>query len=64
MLGIGSNLGNRVVNLTNALKELDASGSTKVIDTSFLYESEAMYVEDQAKFLNAVVKVCLAFLLL
>lgn len=48
-------------NIARALKNLESDESadeeTRVIDTSFLYESEAMYVVDQAKFLNAVVRV-------
>ncbi|GAA5978007.1 hypothetical protein JCM5350_006296 [Sporobolomyces pararoseus] len=62
-LGIGTNLGNRVENLSNALKRLrdqeeeDGSSWLKVVDTSYLYESEAMYHEDQDRFLNAAIKV-------
>ncbi|GAA5866613.1 hypothetical protein JCM8547_005476 [Rhodosporidiobolus lusitaniae] len=58
-LGIGTNLGERVGNLNDALKVLEelGQGAVTVRDTSFLYESEAMYHEDQAKFLNAAVKV-------
>lgn len=57
VLGIGSNMGERLGNITRALRELEAaSNATKVVDTSFLYESEAMYIVDQAKFLNAVVQ--------
>jgi dihydroneopterin aldolase / 2-amino-4-hydroxy-6-hydroxymethyldihydropteridine diphosphokinase / dihydropteroate synthase len=55
-------MGERVGNISKALKELEKAGSeagekVRVVDTSFLYESEAMYVEEQAKFLNATVKV-------
>jgi dihydroneopterin aldolase/2-amino-4-hydroxy-6-hydroxymethyldihydropteridine diphosphokinase/dihydropteroate synthase len=61
ILGIGSNMGERMGNITRALKELESiqlgGEKTRVVDTSFLYESEAMYVVDQAKFLNAVVRV-------
>lgn len=67
-LGIGTNLGNRVGNISRALKELEllncdvnGGGKTKVVDTSFLYESEAMYVKEQNNFLNAVIKVCFSF---
>lgn len=61
-LGIGSNLSDRVGNISKALKELierGSSGKTTLIDTSFLYESEAMYVKDQNSFLNAVIQVSL-----
>ena len=63
ILGIGTNMGERMGNIARALFELERDGSdgsgakTRVVDTSFLYESEAMYVVDQAKFLNAVVQV-------
>jgi len=60
VLGVGTNMGDRVANIEAALKELERLGSqarTKVVDTSFLYESEAMYVTEQAKFLNATVRV-------
>lgn len=60
-LGIGTNMGERVGNISKALKELSKNagggGKTRVVDTSFLYESEAMYVKEQSSFLNGVVKV-------
>lgn len=64
VVAVGTNMGQRVQNISNALKELERGeeGKTRVVDTSFLYESDAMYVTDQAKFLNAVVKVRLPVL--
>ncbi|GAA5994600.1 trifunctional dihydropteroate synthetase/dihydrohydroxymethylpterin pyrophosphokinase/dihydroneopterin aldolase FOL1 [Rhodotorula paludigena] len=58
-LGLGTNLGERAGNLNDAVSKLEevSQGAVKVVDTSFMYESEAMYHEDQAKFLNAAVKV-------
>lgn len=60
-LGVGSNMGQRMGNISKALKELErvnsGEGKTRVTATSFLYESEAMYVTEQASFLNAVVEV-------
>lgn len=53
-------MGDRVGNIHLALKaleDLDRASETKVVDTSFLYESEAMYVTEQAHFLNAAVKI-------
>lgn len=62
ILGIGTNMGKRVENLANALKELERDGTgTTVKDTSSLYESDAMYVTDQDKFLNAAVEVSSPF---
>ncbi|GAA5909797.1 hypothetical protein JCM8208_005462 [Rhodotorula glutinis] len=58
-LGLGTNLGERAGNLNDAVSRLEqlAEGQVTVVDTSFLYESEAMYHEEQAKFLNAAVKI-------
>ncbi|GAA5934261.1 hypothetical protein JCM1841_005418 [Sporobolomyces salmonicolor] len=59
ILGLGTNIGDRVGHLSDALKKLEelGQGKVRVRDTSFLYESEAMYHEEQAKFLNAAVKI-------
>ncbi|GAA5841093.1 hypothetical protein JCM11251_008016 [Rhodosporidiobolus azoricus] len=58
-LGIGTNLGERAGNLNDAVQKLEelGKGEVKVVDTSFLYESEAMYHEEQGKFLNAALKI-------
>ena len=58
-LGLGTNIGDRVKNLTNALQQLKAIGEGQIatVDSSYLYESEAMYHEDQDRFLNAAIKV-------
>jgi dihydroneopterin aldolase len=55
ILGLGSNMGNRVLNIFNALRIL--SCKCNMIDTSFLYESKAEYNENQPKFLNGCCKV-------
>ncbi|KZO94683.1 Dihydropteroate synthase [Calocera viscosa TUFC12733] len=52
VIALGSNLGDRVTNIERALRELESAG-VQVVDTSFMYETAAMYVEDQPKFLNA-----------
>lgn len=57
-LGLGSNLGDRLNLLQRALHMLSSRGC-KVLNTSFLYETAAMYVTDQPKFLNIVCKVSL-----
>lgn len=60
ILGVGTNMGERVGNISKALKELAKErkeGSTKVVATSAMYESDPMYVTDQAAFLNAAVEV-------
>ncbi|EJU01318.1 Dihydropteroate synthase [Dacryopinax primogenitus] len=52
VIALGSNLGDRVANIERSLKLLEAAG-VKVVETSFMYETAAMYVEDQPMFLNA-----------
>lgn len=51
-IALGSNIGDRVQNIERALIQLESAG-LRVVDTSFMYESVAMYVEDQPKFTNA-----------
>lgn len=52
LLGLGSNLGNRVKNLKSALRSLENYG--KVTQTSFMYETDPCYVTEQPSFLNMV----------
>ncbi|KAJ3226308.1 trifunctional dihydropteroate synthetase [Clydaea vesicula] len=56
-IALGTNEGNRSKNLELAISKMNISNLLKVKETSFLYETEAMYVKDQPMFLNAVVKV-------
>ncbi|BGP24100.1 folic acid synthesis protein [Rhodotorula toruloides] len=60
-IGLGTNLGRRVKNLNDAVSTLDRlgveDGLTRVVETSWMYESDAMYHEEQERFLNAVVKI-------
>ncbi|MFH1644915.1 MAG: 2-amino-4-hydroxy-6-hydroxymethyldihydropteridine diphosphokinase, partial [Candidatus Omnitrophota bacterium] len=53
-IGIGSNLGNREENLQTALKKLDSRNGVEFKKVSSIIETEAMGVESQPKFLNAV----------
>lgn len=55
-IALGSNLGDRIWNLEEALRHLKNRG-VEVEDVSGLYESEPMYVQEQPEFLNAVCKV-------
>lgn len=55
--GIGSNLGDRSGNIELALRMLESHDQIDVVATSFLYESEPMYLAQQDPFLNAVIKV-------
>ncbi|CAN6619184.1 folic acid synthesis protein Fol1p [Trichomonascus vanleenenianus] len=54
-IAFGSNMGDSVANVRRALDELN-SRNIKILATSSLYESEPMYVTDQDRFLNGVVK--------
>ncbi|KAJ1535555.1 trifunctional dihydropteroate synthetase [Nowakowskiella sp. JEL0078] len=56
-LALGSNLGNSIANIESALRKLEGNDAVKVLDTSFLYETAAMYVTDQPNFLNAACKI-------
>jgi hypothetical protein len=57
IIALGSNVGNRMVNIEQSLQAMRHKG-IKIRSTSFLYETEAMYYEDQAHFLNGVCEVC------
>ena len=73
-LGLGSNLGDRFANIELALRILETPGVhysrfaedafVHVVDTSFMYETEPMYVSDQPKFINCACLVCLAFVMI
>ncbi|KAI9138925.1 Dihydropteroate synthase-like protein [Paraphysoderma sedebokerense] len=56
-LAFGTNVGDLIGNVRNAIKALEQECSCTVIDTSFLYETAPMYVTDQPSFLNGVCKV-------
>ena len=61
-IAIGSNLGDRFSSIELALRLLEIRGvhynrlpddaEVSVVDTSFMYETEPMYVTDQPKFIN------------
>ncbi|RDI86863.1 hypothetical protein Vi05172_g3089 [Venturia inaequalis] len=55
-VGLGSNVGDRLDMIEKACLEMEAEGM-QVVRTSGLWESKAMYVEDQANFLNGVCEV-------
>lgn len=53
-IALGTNLGSRLSNLHTALNRLNSDlKDSRVIDTSFLYQTDPMYVTDQPAFLNA-----------
>jgi 2-amino-4-hydroxy-6-hydroxymethyldihydropteridine diphosphokinase len=54
-IGLGSNMGDRYLNIQKAADSI--SKKCKVTAVSRVYETNPMYVIDQPKFLNAVIKV-------
>jgi 7,8-dihydro-6-hydroxymethylpterin-pyrophosphokinase len=41
-----------VANIEGALEFLEQKSDVKIVDTSFLYETLPMYVQDQPRFVN------------
>jgi len=60
-IALGSNIGDRVGNVRRAVDSLENEG-VKVVRTGRMYESEPMYVEDQARFINTVIEVSFCLL--
>ncbi|KAI5205784.1 folic acid synthesis protein [Aureobasidium subglaciale] len=56
-IALGSNVGDRLDMIEKACLALDQEPEIKVTRTSSLYETEPMYVEDQARFLNGACEV-------
>jgi 2-amino-4-hydroxy-6-hydroxymethyldihydropteridine diphosphokinase / dihydropteroate synthase len=56
-IALGSNMGDRVAMIEQACKEVDASNHVKILRTSSLYETKAMYVLDQDNFVNGACEV-------
>ncbi|KAJ4360174.1 trifunctional dihydropteroate synthetase [Didymosphaeria variabile] len=56
-VALGSNLGDRVAMIEQACNEMDQTGKIRVLRTSSLWETKAMYVLDQDKFVNGVCEV-------
>lgn len=56
-LGLGSNLGDRLVTLESAIWSLDESDGIAVTDVSGIYETDAWGPIEQDAYLNAVVEV-------
>lgn len=62
-IALGSNVGNRLEMIEKACQALNEDADIAVIRTSCLYETEPMYVEEQARFLNGACEVCTSQLL-
>ncbi|OBZ87108.1 Folic acid synthesis protein fol1 [Choanephora cucurbitarum] len=56
-IAFGSNVGDRVNNINQALQLLESECESIVLDTSFLYETPPMYYTEQPTFLNGVCKI-------
>jgi 2-amino-4-hydroxy-6-hydroxymethyldihydropteridine diphosphokinase len=56
-LALGSNLGDRLAYLQNAVNALDATGGVGVVAVSRVYETEPVGGPDQGAYYNAVVAV-------
>ncbi|EME38339.1 hypothetical protein DOTSEDRAFT_140714 [Dothistroma septosporum NZE10] len=56
-VALGSNVGDRVSTIEEAMRVLDGNDKIKLLQTSPLYETEPMYVEDQERFLNGMCKI-------
>jgi 7,8-dihydro-6-hydroxymethylpterin-pyrophosphokinase len=50
-------MGDRMAMIEQACKEMEASGKIKVLRTSSLWETKAMYVVDQDMFVNGACEV-------
>lgn len=57
VIALGSNLGNRIEEIEKACRAIDADPDMRIVDTSFLYETKPMYVEDQGEFVNGACEV-------
>ncbi|KAB5588788.1 hypothetical protein CTheo_7775 [Ceratobasidium theobromae] len=61
ILALGSNIGDRFINIERALQFLEKEG-VKIVDTSYLYETQAVYYQDQSPFINGAcaISTCLS----
>ncbi|MCL6582612.1 MAG: 2-amino-4-hydroxy-6-hydroxymethyldihydropteridine diphosphokinase [bacterium] len=56
-LGLGSNLGSRILNCYRAIYQLHHSGSVALVERSSFYETEPYGYEEQNRFINLVLKI-------
>jgi len=57
-IALGSNVGDRLACIEEACRELNETPGVRLLRTSTLRETKAMYVEDQDPFLNGACEVC------
>lgn len=55
VIGIGTNIGDRLQNIKDAITALNFVPTTKIINTSFVYETAPWGYEQQEDFLNCAV---------
>lgn len=55
-VGIGTNMGDRLLNIERAIKSLELLPDTKIVAVSNIYESEPWGFKEQSNFLNGVIK--------
>ena len=56
-IALGSNVGDRLDAIEAACRAIDEDPDMRIVQTSSLYETEPMYVEDQARFLNGACEI-------
>ncbi|OCK86048.1 folic acid synthesis protein-like protein [Lepidopterella palustris CBS 459.81] len=56
-IALGSNLGDRVDMIEKACKEMEVKGDIRILRTSSLWETKAMYVLDQENFVNGACEI-------
>lgn len=57
VVALGSNVGNKIEEIEKACRAIDADPDMRIVDTSCLYETKPMYVEDQERFVNGACEV-------
>ena len=57
VLGLGTNMGDRLKNLENALNCINLLSKTKIVKSSAIYETEPWGYTEQAQFLNCALLV-------
>lgn len=56
-LSLGSNMGNKLENISNAIRFIELSPESSFLSKSEIYESRAMYNTNLENFYNAVIKI-------
>ena len=59
-ISLGSNIGDRLENIQNAISEISSNKKIKLVEKSTVYETEPMYYKYQDNFLNMVVEIVTA----